>query len=81
MRLALHVSSGTYIRAIAEALGGHCTTLRRTAVGPFDVGEAGPGRGREAHVGRRRTRALGEAARATVPVGIRATVLALEDEA
>ena len=28
-------SSGTYVRAIAEALGGHCTALRRTAVGPF----------------------------------------------
>ena len=30
-----HVSSGTYVRAIADALGGHCVTLRRTAVGPF----------------------------------------------
>src|SRR4051794_5816301 len=37
VRLALHVSSGTYVRAIAEALGGHCTTLRRTAVGAFTV--------------------------------------------
>ncbi len=35
LELALHVSSGTYIRAIADALGGHCTALRRTAVGPF----------------------------------------------
>jgi tRNA pseudouridine55 synthase len=40
VRLALHVSSGTYVRAIAEALGGHCTTLRRTAVGAFTVEEA-----------------------------------------
>jgi tRNA pseudouridine55 synthase len=40
VRIALHVSSGTYVRAIAEALGGHCTTLRRTAVGPFSVDEA-----------------------------------------
>lgn len=40
IRLELHVSSGTYVRAIAQALGGHCTTLRRTAVGPFDVAEA-----------------------------------------
>jgi tRNA pseudouridine55 synthase len=40
VRLELHVSSGTYIRAIAEALGGHCRTLRRTAVGPFAVAEA-----------------------------------------
>src|SRR6476659_3213100 len=29
VRLELHVSSGTYVRAIAHALGGHCTTLRR----------------------------------------------------
>jgi tRNA pseudouridine55 synthase len=41
-RLSLHVSSGTYVRALAAALGGHCVTLRRTAVGPFDVGEAVP---------------------------------------
>jgi tRNA pseudouridine55 synthase len=40
VRVALHVSSGTYVRAIAESLGGHCTTLRRTAVGPFSVDEA-----------------------------------------
>jgi tRNA pseudouridine55 synthase len=40
--LDLRVSSGTYIRAIAQALGGHCRTLRRTAVGPFTVEEASP---------------------------------------
>jgi len=40
VRLSLHVSSGTYVRSIAQALGGHCTTLRRTAVGPFSVDEA-----------------------------------------
>jgi tRNA pseudouridine55 synthase len=40
VRLELHVSSGTYVRAIAEALGGHCTTLRRTAIGPFGIDEA-----------------------------------------
>ena len=40
--LDLRVSSGTYVRAIAEALGGHCRTLRRTEVGPFSVEEAGP---------------------------------------
>jgi tRNA pseudouridine55 synthase len=39
-RLDLHVGSGTYVRALAEALGGHCTTLRRTDVGPFRVEEA-----------------------------------------
>jgi len=38
--LDLHVSSGTYVRAIADALGGHCRTIRRTAVGPFRVEEA-----------------------------------------
>lgn len=40
--LELHVGSGTYVRAIAAALGGHCRTLRRTEVGPFSVEEAGP---------------------------------------
>ena len=38
--LDLRVSSGTYVRAIAEALGGHCATLRRTEVGPFAVADA-----------------------------------------
>jgi tRNA pseudouridine55 synthase len=39
-------STGTYIRAIARdvgeslGVGGHLVSLRRTAVGPFDVGEA-----------------------------------------
>lgn len=40
--LDLRVSSGTYVRAIAEALGGHCVALRRTEVGPFSVAEALP---------------------------------------
>ncbi|MGJ4049730.1 tRNA pseudouridine(55) synthase TruB [Corynebacterium macclintockiae] len=46
VRISVHCSSGTYIRAIArdigEALGvgGHLTQLRRTAVGPFDISEA-----------------------------------------
>jgi len=40
--LELHVSSGTYVRAIAEALGGHCISLRRTEIGPFSVDEADP---------------------------------------
>jgi tRNA pseudouridine55 synthase len=43
-RLDLRVSSGTYIRAIADSLGGHCATLRRTEVGPFRVDEADPDR-------------------------------------
>jgi tRNA pseudouridine55 synthase len=42
--LDLHVSSGTYVRSIADALGGHCRALRRTAVGPFRVEEADPER-------------------------------------
>ncbi len=40
VRLDLLVSSGTYVRAIAEALGGHCRVLRRTEVGPFRVEDA-----------------------------------------
>jgi tRNA pseudouridine55 synthase len=42
--LDLRVSSGTYVRAIADALGGHCASLRRTEVGPFRVEEADPER-------------------------------------
>jgi tRNA pseudouridine55 synthase len=44
--IEVHCSSGTYIRAIArdlgEALGvgGHLTSLRRTAVGPFGIDSA-----------------------------------------
>jgi tRNA pseudouridine55 synthase len=38
--LDLVVGSGTYVRSIADALGGHCVTLRRTEVGPFCVSEA-----------------------------------------
>lgn len=40
VRLDLRVSSGTYVRAIAEALGGHCVTLRRLEIGPFNVEDA-----------------------------------------
>lgn len=43
-RLDLRVGSGTYIRAIADALGGHCRSLRRTEIGPFSVDEADPTR-------------------------------------
>jgi tRNA pseudouridine55 synthase len=42
--LDLQVSSGTYVRAIADALGGHCVSLRRTEVGPFRIDEADPER-------------------------------------
>jgi len=38
--LDLLVGSGTYIRSIADRLGGHCATLRRTEIGPFSVDEA-----------------------------------------
>jgi tRNA pseudouridine55 synthase len=38
--LDLRVSSGTYVRAVADVLGGHCRTLRRLEVGPFSVEEA-----------------------------------------
>jgi tRNA pseudouridine55 synthase len=42
LALDLQVASGTYVRAIADALGGHCTSLRRTAVGPFRIEDAEP---------------------------------------
>jgi tRNA pseudouridine55 synthase len=46
LTISVHCSSGTYIRAIARDLGaalgvgGHLTSLRRTAVGPFDLSGA-----------------------------------------
>jgi tRNA pseudouridine55 synthase len=43
-RLGVHISSGGYVRALAEALGGHCVSLRRTDVGPFDLKNADPER-------------------------------------
>jgi tRNA pseudouridine55 synthase len=43
-RLELRVSSGTYVRAVADVLGGHCRTLRRLEIGPFSVDEADPER-------------------------------------
>jgi len=39
-RLDLRVGSGTYVRAIADSLGGHCQSLRRLEVGPFSVEDA-----------------------------------------
>jgi tRNA pseudouridine55 synthase len=76
VRLELHVSSGTYIRAIAEALGGHCRTLRRTAVGPFRVEEADSDRLLPA------TEALGrlpDDALGRVPEAVRAGVLGMDE--
>jgi len=78
VRLELHVSSGTYVRSIAQALGGHCQTLRRTSVGPFSVEEAAPVE--EAAllpVGAALSR-LPEEALARVPVSVRESVLALD---
>ena len=40
VEVELHVSSGTYVRSVADVLGGHCRWLRRTAVGPFLVEQA-----------------------------------------
>ena len=75
--LALHVGSGTYVRSIAAALGGHCVSLRRTAVGPFGVGEADPERliSVSEALGR-----LDEAALERVPEAIRSRVLEVEAE-
>ena len=48
LTLAVHCAKGFYIRALARALGealhtgGHCTQIRRTAVGPFTLTHATP---------------------------------------
>jgi tRNA pseudouridine55 synthase len=76
VRIALHVGSGTYVRSIAAALGGHCRTLRRTAVGPFLVDEADPDRllPPSAALARLPAEAL-----ARVPDRVRAAAVALEE--
>ena len=81
VQLSLHVSSGTYVRSIAHALGGHCTTLRRTAVGPFDVSEAGPVEQAELMSAGAALGRLSEQALDRVAVGIRGAVIALEEQA
>jgi tRNA pseudouridine55 synthase len=73
--LELHVGSGTYVRAIAEALGGHCVTLRRTAVGPFAIEEADPERLLPVAAALAR---LPDDAVARVPEAVRARVLEVE---
>jgi tRNA pseudouridine55 synthase len=78
VRLSLHVGSGTYVRAIAQALGGHCTTLRRTAVGPFDVAEAVPVDDARLLPVEGALARLPEAALDRVGAGIREGVLAFE---
>lgn len=40
-RFRIRCSKGTYVRALARDLGGHLTALRRTAVGPFRIEDAG----------------------------------------
>jgi tRNA pseudouridine55 synthase len=77
VRLELHVSSGTYVRSIAEALGGHCTTLRRTAVGPFTIDEAAPVEEAELQPVAGALERLPSGALAKVPELVRAGVLAL----
>jgi tRNA pseudouridine55 synthase len=78
VRLEAHVSSGTYVRSLAQALGGHCTTLRRTAVGPFRDDEAAAVEQVElVPVAQALTR-LPESALERVPAGTRAAVLELE---
>lgn len=77
VRLELHVGSGTYVRSLAQALGGHCTTLRRTAVGPFTVDEADDdaATARLLDVGAALSR-LAPDALERVPLAVRAGVLA-----
>ena len=77
VRLELHVGSGTYVRSIAAALGGHCVALRRTAVGPFALDETGVAGERWLTVADA-LRRLPAAAAARVPAAVRARVLALE---
>jgi tRNA pseudouridine55 synthase len=66
-RLDLRVSAGTYVRAVADALGGHCMTLRRTEIGPFSVSEASGIATAELVAPRAALARLSEAARARVP--------------
>ncbi len=43
VRLAVHCSTGTYIRTLVADLGdGYCLELRRTAVGPWSIDDAVP---------------------------------------
>lgn len=78
IRLALHVSSGTYVRSIAAALGGHCTSLRRTAVGPFAIEEASTVDDAELMPASAALARLPEEALERVPAPVRDGVLTLE---
>lgn len=43
VRLAVHCSTGTYVRTLVADLGdGYCLELRRTAVGPWSIEDARP---------------------------------------
>ena len=69
--LSVRCSSGTYIRSIARdagsllGVGGHLTSLRRTAVGPFDLAGARTLEQLEEQVA---VLPIGDAARAAFPV-------------
>ncbi len=89
--LDVAVSSGTYVRSIADALGGHCSALRRTEVGPFTIAEADAERVMpiEEALGRigltlaeadadRRSRADSDRSRAAVQAALIAAELAVE---
>jgi len=78
VRIELHVSSGTYVRSIAQAVGGHCTTLRRTAVGPFSIDEAAPVDDATLLPVADALDRLPQEALERVPAGVRAGVLALD---
>jgi tRNA pseudouridine55 synthase len=78
VRIGLHVGSGTYVRSIATALGGHCVTLRRTAVGPFAVDEADGDRLVPVSVALAR---LSSEALARVPERVVASAVAFEEPA
>lgn len=78
VRLELRVSSGTYVRAIAQALGGHCTSLRRLTVGPFSVEEAADVESVELLAPSAALDRLSDDHLARVGAGVRAGVLALE---
>jgi len=57
-RFRIRCSAGTYVRTLIADLGdAYCTELRRTAIGPFRVAEAGP-----------RLLSLGEALERILPV-------------
>ena len=66
------------MRSIAQALGGHCTTLRRTAVGSFSIDEARPVDDATLQPVADALARLPAEALERVPEAVRAGVLALE---